>query len=52
MRDGQREGGALIDVSSISLQELHTMESAALRAALASCLTQDEDFMARFENSI
>jgi FXSXX-COOH protein len=52
MRDRHQGSSALIDVNGVSLQEMRTMESAALRAALASCLVDDKEQIAGFSNSI
>ncbi|MFC4115842.1 hypothetical protein [Nonomuraea zeae] len=52
MHDGQYGSSALIDVSLVSLHNLQEMESAALRAAVASCLSDDKEQMAAFQNSI
>ncbi|MFF4617410.1 hypothetical protein [Nonomuraea jabiensis] len=52
MQDGQYGSGALIDVTCVSLRGLKEVESAALRAAVASCLSDDKDQIAAFSNSI
>ncbi|WP_166427198.1 hypothetical protein [Nonomuraea mesophila] len=52
MRDGQYGSRRLIDVSAVSLHKLNEMESAALRNALASCLTDDKEQIAGFTSSI
>ncbi|MEQ4718243.1 MULTISPECIES: hypothetical protein [unclassified Nonomuraea] len=52
MRDGQYGSGKLIDVTAVSLRNLHEMDSAALREVLTSCLTDDKEQMARFSSSI
>ncbi|MGI5282946.1 hypothetical protein ACQEVF_06400 [Nonomuraea polychroma] len=51
MRDGHY-GSSMIDVSSVSLREMAMLDSAALREAVASCLTDVNDQMAAFQNSI
>ncbi|MET8001329.1 hypothetical protein [Nonomuraea glycinis] len=52
MRDEQYRAGRLIDVSTTSLRDLQALDSAALRAAVASCLSDDKDQVAAFTNSI
>ncbi|MEO3788723.1 hypothetical protein ABGB14_00830 [Nonomuraea sp. B10E15] len=52
MRDGQYTSRSLIDVSDIPLSSLGEMESAALRAAVISCLNDDKEQLARFDSSI
>jgi hypothetical protein len=52
MRDQQYGAGQLIDVTTISLHRLQMMESAALRAAVASCLDDNKEQVAAFSNSI
>ncbi|MBF8187724.1 hypothetical protein ITP53_18695 [Nonomuraea sp. K274] len=52
MHDGQYGSSALIDVTHVSLRHLQDMESAALRAAVASCLGDDKEQVAAFSNSI
>ncbi|MEU4573037.1 FxSxx-COOH cyclophane-containing RiPP peptide [Nonomuraea sp. ATR24] len=52
MRDRQYGSGQLIDVTSVSLRNLEDLESAALRAAVASCLGDDKEQVAAFSNSI
>ncbi|MFI7706204.1 hypothetical protein [Nonomuraea sp. NPDC049480] len=52
MHDGHHEASPLIDVSTVSLHELGKMESAALRAVLASCMADDKEQIAGFDNSI
>jgi FXSXX-COOH protein len=52
MRNGQDGPGQLIDVTTVSLRGLQDMESAALVAAVASCLSDDKEQVAAFTNSI
>jgi FXSXX-COOH protein len=52
MRSGQYGSGQLVDVTTISLRSLQEMESAALVAAVASCLSDDKEQVAAFSNSI
>ncbi|WP_171075272.1 hypothetical protein [Nonomuraea basaltis] len=52
MRDGHHGSSPLIDISTVSLHEMRQMESAALRAVLASCLVDDKEQIAGFNNSI
>ena len=52
MRDGQHRSSLLIDVSAVSLRRLQETESAALRAAVASCLDDAKEQVAAFSNSI
>ncbi|WP_132507277.1 hypothetical protein [Nonomuraea diastatica] len=52
MRDGQYTSCSLIDVSNLPLSSLGEMESAALRAAVVSCLNDDKEQLARFDSSI
>jgi FXSXX-COOH protein len=52
MHDQQYGDGQLIDVTAISLRKLQEIESAALRAAVATCLDDDKDQVAAFSNSI
>ena len=52
MRDGQHRSSLLIDVSAVSLRRLQETESAALRAAVASCLDDGKEQVAAFSNSI
>jgi FXSXX-COOH protein len=52
MRDGHHGPSPLIDISGVPLHEMRTMESAALRAVLASCLADDHERVGGFSNSI
>jgi hypothetical protein len=52
MRDEQYGSNQLIDVSTIPLHLLQEMDSAALRAALTSCLVDDKVQIASFGNTI
>ncbi|MGP3910453.1 hypothetical protein [Nonomuraea sp. 10N515B] len=52
MRDGHHGSSPLIDISGVPLHEMRTMESAALRAVLASCLADDHERVGGFSNSI
>lgn len=52
MRDEQYGPSQLIDLSTISLRELEKLESAALRTAAMSCLTDDKEQVAAFSNSL
>ena len=52
MRGGQHGSGQLIDVTTVSLRGLQEMESAALKAAVASCLGDDKEQVAAFSSSI
>jgi FXSXX-COOH protein len=52
MRDEHHGLSPLIDVSAVSLLEMRKVDSAALRAVLASCLADDKDQIASFNNSI
>ncbi|WP_433439539.1 hypothetical protein [Nonomuraea sp. CA-141351] len=52
MQDGLYGSSALIDVTHVSLRGLQEIESAALRAAVESCLADDKEQMAAFQNSI
>ncbi|MED7926548.1 FxSxx-COOH cyclophane-containing RiPP peptide [Nonomuraea sp. LP-02] len=51
MRDGHQKQGTLIDVSALSLADMLSVESAALRAAMTSCLDEGGD-VAAFTNSL
>jgi hypothetical protein len=51
-RDEQYGSTLLIDVAAVPLSELAEMESAALRAAVASCIGDDKESIASFSNSI
>ncbi|WP_170223327.1 FxSxx-COOH cyclophane-containing RiPP peptide [Nonomuraea turkmeniaca] len=52
MRDGQYGSTPLVDVATVSLRDLRDMNSAALRAAMASCLADDKEQMAAFQSAI
>jgi hypothetical protein len=53
MRDGQYRSSLLIDVTTVSLRHMQEMESAALRAAVASCLGDKKEQVAGgFSNTI
>ncbi|MGW0809368.1 hypothetical protein [Nonomuraea sp. NPDC002799] len=52
MQDGQYGSSALIDVTNLTLRKIQEMDSAALRAAVVSCLGDDKEQMATFSNSI
>ncbi|MEU7833751.1 hypothetical protein [Nonomuraea sp. NPDC049129] len=52
MRDGQYRSRLLIDDTTASLQHVPEMESAALRAAVASCQSDKKEPGAGFSNSI
>ncbi|QYC39622.1 hypothetical protein Nocox_10010 [Nonomuraea coxensis DSM 45129] len=51
MRDRHQKQGVLIDVSALSLADIQSVDSAALRAAMRSCLHETED-VAAFDNSL
>ncbi|MET7334055.1 hypothetical protein [Nonomuraea sp. NPDC005650] len=52
MSNGNRGASTLMDVTDLSLHDLETVESAALREALTLCLSDDKDPVAAFSNSI
>lgn len=52
MQDQQYGSGQLLNVSTLSLHNLEEVDSAALRTALASCLSDDKEQVAAFSNSI
>jgi FXSXX-COOH protein len=52
MRDQQYGAGQLSDVTNVSLRELQEIKSAALRAAVATCLHDEKEQVAAFSNSI
>jgi FXSXX-COOH protein len=52
MRDEHYGSGPLIDTRGISLEALAEVDSAALRAMLASSLTDQKEPVAAFSNTI
>lgn len=52
MSDGQYGLGPLINMATISLDQLQEVESAALKAVMASCIGDDKEQIAGFSNTI